>query len=442
MPLGALSPLPQTLALPFLNGFSKVNIQVGSLPMKLNRLSHQNSRRRSPQPKAPVPAWMGIAIAFYAFITIGIAESGLGVLLPSILETFDLTPATVTFLFVSQITGYVLAAFSSSLISSRLGLAPMLLIAAITLTTALVTYGLAPAWFIMVAVGTLLGLGIGLIDAGINTYMVSAQREAKWIGLLHAFYGIGALLGPAIATTLLMLGLNWRQIYFVIASIVALLIVGVGWIIIVRYQPMMVRTAASNTHALANLQLALKTPIVLVSGLFLLVSVGIEASLGNWAYTVQHVSRKIPASIAGYSISALWLGFTLGRVVLGFLVNRWGAIRLVNASLTMLAVGLVSWWLLPGQWLSLPLIGFAIGAIFPTTIWLMPQRVPATVVPAAIGFVTSVASLGAAIVPTVVGWVANRAGLESIPVLILLLAIGMAILHRWLTKQVVSSPNS
>lgn len=404
--------------------------------MKPNRLTPKPSSSRSTRSQAPT--WIGIAIAFYAFIAIGIAESGLGVLLPSILETFHLTPATVTFLFVSQITGYVLAAISSSLISSRLGLAPMLLIAALALTTALATYSLASAWFVMVAVGTLLGLGIGLIDAGINTYMVSDQREAKWIGLLHAFYGIGAFLGPTIATTMLMLGLNWRQVYCVIASIVALLIVGVGWMIITRYQPMMVRTAASNTHAFANLQFALKTPIVLVSGLFLLVSVGTEASLGNWAYTVQQVSRGIPASTAGYSISAMWLGFTIGRVMLGVLVNRLGAVRLVNASLTVLAVGLVAWWLLPGQWASLALIGFAIAAIFPTTIWLMPQRVPATVVPAAIGFVTSVASLGAAIIPTTIGWVASRVGLESIPILILLLAIAMAILHRWLTKHVVS----
>lgn len=378
-------------------------------------------------------------IAFYAFITIGIAESGFGVLLPSILETFNLTPATVTFLFVSQIAGYVLAAFSSSLISSRLGLAPMLLIAAVTLTTALVIYGFAPIWFVMVAVGTLLGLGIGLIDAGINTYMVSEQQEAKWIGLLHAFYGIGALLGPTIATTLLLLGLNWRQVYFVIASIVALLIVGVTGIMVTRYPPMMVRTAASDTHALANLRFALKTPTVLVSGLFLLVAVGTEASLGNWAYTVQHVSRGIPASTAGYSISALWLGFTIGRIMLGVLVNRLGAVHLVNGSLAMLALGLVTWWLLPGQWVSLPLIGFAIAAIFPTTIWLMPQRVPTAVVPAAIGFVTSVASLGAAIIPTTIGWVANRVGLESIPVLILLLVSALAILHHWLTKQVVST---
>ncbi|MGG6297913.1 MFS transporter [Leptolyngbya sp. AN02str] len=250
---------------------------------------------------------------------------------------------------------------------------------------------------------------------------------------------MGALLGPAIATTLLLFGLNWRQVYFVIASLVALLVIGVGWVIVIRYPPMMRRTATSNSHALANLRFALKTPAVLISGLFLLVAVGTEASLGNWAYTVQQVNRGISPSIAGYSISAMWLGFTIGRMLLGILVNRWGAVRLVTASLALLAVGLLTWWLLPGQWLSLPIIGFAIAAIFPTTIWLMPQRVPAMVVPAAIGFVTSVASLGSAIIPTTIGWVANRIGLESIPMLILLLALALAMLHSWLMRQDISS---
>ncbi|WP_322743982.1 hypothetical protein [Nostoc edaphicum] len=60
------------------------------------------------------PLWIGSAIAFYAFIAIGIAEAGLGVLLPSILSTYNLTPATVTLLFLSQISGYILAAFTSS----------------------------------------------------------------------------------------------------------------------------------------------------------------------------------------------------------------------------------------------------------------------------------------------------------------------------------------
>jgi len=86
---------------------------------------------------------------------------------------------------------------------------------------------------------------------------------------------------------------------------------------------------------------------------------------------------------------------------MGRLVEYLGAVT-VDFSLALLTSGLITWWLLPGQMLSLPLIGFALAAIFPATIWLMPQRVPATVVPAAIGFMTSV-WFGAATIPTVVG---------------------------------------
>ncbi len=383
------------------------------------------------------PIWIGVAISFYAFIAIGIAEAGLGVLLPSILSTYQLTPATVTFLFISQISGYILAAFSSSLVSSRLGLARMLFIAASTLTTALLIYALSPFWLIMVAAGTLLGLGIGLIDAGINTYIVQEERSANLIGLLHAFYGIGALLGPAVATTLLALGMDWRQVYFVLAGVVSLLIAGVLAVMVCRYRPMTSRVSASSTTALGNLGRSLKTPAVLVSGLLLLVYVGTEASIGNWAYSVQSIARKTPELIAGYSVSAYWLGLTVGRFSLGYFLQRLGAIRTISLSLTLLMIGLFAWWFLPDQWLSLPLIGFALAAIFPATIWLIPKRVPDALVPAAVGFATSTASFGAAIVPTGLGWFASWAGLEVIPMLMLPLAIVMVALHRWLVQHPV-----
>ncbi len=43
---------------------------------------------------------------------------------------------------------------------------------AMSVMTALCIYALTPYWSMMVVTGTLLGLGIGLIDAGINTFIV------------------------------------------------------------------------------------------------------------------------------------------------------------------------------------------------------------------------------------------------------------------------------
>lgn len=387
----------------------------------------------SPRITTPQPLWIGIALSFYAFIAVGISDGSLGVLLPSILKTYSLTPATVTFLFLSQVTGFTIAATTSSLLSSAIGLTRTLLLGAIALTSALSIYAFTAHWWVMVAAGALLGLGHGLIDAGINTFIASDQRNASLMGTLHAFYGVGALLGPTLATTLLALEISWRQVYFIVASLVAVLVVGMLWAVLYPYRPMMLPTA--STTARANLQVALKTPIVLAASLMLLIYVGTEVAIGNWAYTVQHISRGIPAWIAGYSVSGYWLGLTLGRFAVGQLVKYLGAIRTIEWSLTLLMISLCVWWLLPQQWWSLPLSGFALAAIFPITIWLIPQWVPAAIVPAAIGLLSSVGALGSAAIPTTIGWIADRAGLEIIPALLVPLAASMLILHRWIVQQ-------
>ncbi|PZV05007.1 MAG: MFS transporter [Leptolyngbya sp.] len=393
------------------------------------------SRRRSPHPQPTVPPlWIGVAISFYAFIAIGIAEAGLGVLLPSILATYDLTPATVTLLFVSQISGYILAALTSSLVSSRLGLGRMLLLAAGLLTGALITYALSPTWGLMVAAGSLLGLGIGLIDAGINTAMVQDDRSAHLIGVLHGFYGVGALSGPAIATTLLAVGMSWRQVYGVLAGIVSLLVVAVLAALLYRYPSLTKSASTSETPAWGNLKRSLRMPVVLLSGGLLLVYVGIEASMGNWAYTVQVMARSTPALVAGYSISAYWLGLTVGRFMLGYFLRSLGAVRTITLACLLLLLGLGAWWQLPDQWISLPLIGFALAPIFPAIMWLMPKRLPEALVPGAVSFATSMASVGAALIPSGVGWLANEAGLEVIPVAMVPLAIALVGLHLWLVR--------
>jgi fucose permease len=387
----------------------------------------------------PAPLWLGVALAFYAFIAIGIAESGLGVLLPSILVTYNLTPATVTALFFSQIIGYIVAALTSSLLSHRIGLAQMILLAALNITSALCIYASTTHWVVMVTAGTLLGLGVGLIDAGINTWIAHHQQNANLMGLLHAFYGIGALSGPTIATTLLTFGASWQSVYWVFAGFVALLVAAMFWAVAQPEPLMHLPAVVSTQNGVTNLRIALKTPTVLVAGLLLLVYVGTEVSLGNWAYAVQTLSRDTPIAIAGYSITAYWVGLTLGRLSMGQLMKQLGAIRLLDYSLAALTVGLTIWWLFPNQLWSLPFIGFSLAAIFPTTIWLMPRRVPVALVPAAIGFLSSVGSIGAVSIPSGMGWISNHLSLEVIPVLMLPLAVLMILFHRWL---VVNTPDA
>ncbi|MBD2083138.1 MFS transporter [Leptolyngbya sp. FACHB-17] len=390
--------------------------------------------RSKPRSRLNDRLWIGVALIFYSFVAIGIAEGGLGVILPSILETYSLTPATVTFLFISQVSGYAIAATASSFLTHRFGLAKTILLGLLLLTSALSLYASTTQWIVMIATGSLLGFGIGLIDAGGNTFIAHEQQNANLMGLLHAFYGIGALSGPAIATAFLTFGVHWRQIYAVIAGIVSVSIVGMLWAVLHQYSPLQQRFTGETT-ARSNFAAALRNPIVIVSALLLLIYVGTEVSIGNWAYTVQHVGRGISTQIAGYSVSGYWVGLTIGRLSFGQLMNRLGANRTIVFSLLLLIVGLLIWWQIPSAWLILPVLGFGLAIIFPAMIWLTPQRVDRAMVPTAIGLLASMGSVGAATIPTGVGWVANQAGIGIIPALMLPLAIVMLGLHSWLMSR-------
>ncbi|AFY29474.1 MFS transporter [Cyanobium gracile] len=367
---------------------------------------------------------MGVACS--AFGVIGAVEAALGVLVPSLLDTFSLSTGSVTLLLASQIGGYLLAALLNGMVNSRLGLDRLLLVAFTLLASALLLYALTPRWDLMVATGVAVGLGIGLIDAGLNTAVAQHEAGARLIGPLHGFYGVGAVTGPAIATTVLALGGGWRQVYLVLAGLG-------GLVLLVIWQqrragpgPRAAGAAGGEWRVLGQ---ALRRPAVGLSGLVLLAAVGLEASIGTWAFSVQHLGRSQSAVAAGIGVSLYWLGLTVGRFGFGGLVGRLGVIRWISGSLALLLTALIGWSGGAAPWLALPLAGFGLAGIFPATILLIPRRLPVALVPAAVGLATSAASAGAVAVPTSLGWIAAEMGLAAVPALLIPVGLGLAGLH-------------
>ncbi|WP_392535173.1 MFS transporter [Nostoc sp. C117] len=385
---------------------------------------------------------IGVAIAFYAYLVIGMTNNEFGVLLPSVQAAYKLTPTSLTILFLSQMVGSIVASLTSSVLAKRIGLARMLLLASVMLTSALTIYAYTSYWCVMLTSSILLGIGNGLIHAGINIYIANAQRNSNLIGLLHAFYGFGALLGSASATTLLAIGLGWRFVYLQTAGLVGMLAIAMIWVIVYNNKLMSLDVTTFVTNPKANLHLALSSPAVLISALLCFIYTGTEVSISNWAYAVQSQTRNIPELLIGYSVSAYWLGLTVGRLFMGRFIKQWGTVCTVNFSLMLLMSGLVIWWLLPNQLFSLPLIGFGLAVMYPATIGLLPQRVSPILVPPAIGFMTSAAALGAASTLTLVGSLAEHLGLESIPILMVVMGALMIVFNCWLAKYTTAENSS
>jgi fucose permease len=374
-----------------------------------------------------------LALAFLAFILIGAADGAVGVLLPSISHTYDVDKAEVGLIFLMGATGYITAAFSNGPLIERLGHRRSLSLGLALFALAGGVYSLRPPFWGLLIAAIAIGCGAGLIDAGLNAYIALLPRNTARLNYLHAFYGIGAWLGPLVATAVLTSGWQWNRVYTFWFGLSALLLLG-AWFFFRDYVVQEQKEQhQSGGNVLAG---ALRLRVVWLGAFFLLFYVGSEVSLGSWSYSLLTEARQQAAVFSGAAVSGYWLGLTLGRLTLANLAQRVGRKRLIQGCLAgvLLGVGLI--WLAPnggvaaaGLWLT----GFSLGPIFPTTIALMSTLVPARLLPSAIGFLASLGSMGAAFFPWLAGALAQRQGLWVL--LPYVMALTLVMLGLWFALQ-------
>jgi fucose permease len=143
-----------------------------------------------------------------------------------------------------------------------------------------------------------------------------------------------------------------------------------------------------------------------------------------------------------YVATGFWLGVTIGRLMLGFPAARYGEKRMVLIYTFMaLCIQFVFWFVpsVPVSAVSVALIGFFIGPIFPCTVALATKVLPGHLHVSVIGFIAAfgrpflsvliVGSLGAALIPFSAGVLAQTKGVKTL--MPLLVALEVAMLGIW-----------
>lgn len=366
------------------------------------------------------PSKLGlILLAYIAFISLGLPDGLLGVAWPSIRANFSRPLDSLGWLLMATTTGYLTSSFLSGRIMARLGVGGLLAVSCALTGAGLIGYTLAPAWWIMVALGVVAGLGAGAIDAGLNTYIAANHGEGlmQW---LHASFGVGITLGPIIMTTGLNLFGAWRVGYVVVGTAQLTLaacfaLTASRW----KQAPTLEHETRRLTDYQTPLRETLRQPTVWLSMALFFIYVGIELGLGHWAYTLLTESRHIAPQVAGMVAGSYWGTFTLGRILAGLYTRRLGVHTLVRLSLLGALLGALLVWWNPTELITLlgvALVGFAIAPIFPGLVSGTRDRVGAHHAANTIGIQIGAAGLGGALLPGLAGILARQISLEVIPV--------------------------
>lgn len=259
-----------------------------------------------------------------------------------------------------------------------------------------------PGAFAVLALGVvLLGLGFGLLGAGVNTVLTASGVGPGLLNLLHGTYGLASIGFP------LLVGLaDMRAVYLLVAvGCVALLVP-------MRAAPPLRRPPADGGVAAAR-----SRPWVVM----LAVAMGVEIGSAGWAAPHLVGLGRTPAE-ASTAVAGFFAAFAAVRFLLAPFVHRRDPAQVVRGGLLLAAVAAVAAWVGPWPTAAWLLVGIGIGPVFPTTLaWLTGAHtddraatrlmvggaVGGTLLPAGIGGL--VALLGTGAIPAAIAVIAVAA---------------------------------
>lgn len=264
-------------------------------------------------------------------MVMGMNDAAYGAIIPYMGPYYDLSYTLVSLIFLSPFVGYTLSAILNNWIHVRFGQRGIAILCSGCHLVAYIIAAVHPPYPVLVVVYMLAGFGNGIGDAAWNAWIGGMANANEVLGVMHAFYGLGGVLAPLIATAMITrLGVQWYQYYYVMIAVAAVelvALVSTFWKATGKvFQEAHPKTTDSRGKSRMH-EALLQMPAARVSWLcavFLLCYVGVEVALGGWIVSFMIDIRHGAAFASGMTATGFWLGLTLGRVILGFVTPRLG----------------------------------------------------------------------------------------------------------------------
>ncbi|KAI0767879.1 MFS general substrate transporter [Irpex lacteus] len=420
---------------------SKGDIELAELPNSKDATANVARNPTPPEPvntetkssSARVKGYIQFAALCYTLFLCGWNDGSTGPLLPRIQTNYNVGYAVVSLIFIFNFLGCIGGALSNVYLTERFGFGKTLVVGCILQLAGYALLAAAPPYPAFILGYVFNGLGLSLQDAGANGYVASLKdnQETK-MGVIHAIYGIGALLAPLSATQFSNMT-HWSFQYLIsvglaVVNLIVLIAVFRGR----RQEDCLTDIGQLNTeNDTANndgnkYRQIFRLREVHVLALFSLIYVGVEVTIAGWSVTYI-LDVRGGGKNSGYVSTGFFGGLTFGRVALLWLNKKIGERNAVFVY-TILAIALefIIWFVpsLTGGAVAVSFIGVFLGPIYPLLMNHSGRILPQRLLTGSIGWIGGVGAAGSAIVPFITGAIASKAGIAALqPIMIAMMAV-------------------
>lgn len=367
-----------------------------------------------------------LLIIYLTFISLGLPDSLLGVAWPEMVGEFTV-PYSAAGVIAMTISGCtIISSLSTMKLTAKLGTGKLVLGSVLFTAIGLIGIGFTRHYAFLLFFSLPLGLGAGAIDTSLNEY-VALNFRAHHMNWLHAFWGIGATLGPILMGSILRSNGSWRAGYWIIGAIQMLLVVLLFFSLPLWKQGKEHHTATSIKDRVGFSEV-IRMPGVVFALLSFIFYVGIESTIGLWGSSFLIEVKGISVSSASFMVSTFYGSLTVGRILSGFITFMVSNRKLLILSEICLLIGVCIIGAGSGNVLYAGFIFVGIGsaAIFPTMLHETPRRFGARASGRLMSLQLAFSSFGTIVLPPLIGVFTQSFGMGLFPMF--LFAFGIVVL--------------
>lgn len=306
-------------------------------------------------------------IVFAMFAMFAMTTDSVGTVIPEVIREFNLGLTAGGSFQYATMSGIAMSAIALGFLADRLGRKITVLIGLLMYGFSSVAFATGHDFLFFVGLLFVSGLGIGIFKSGalalIGDLSRSTREHARTMNLIEGFFGVGAIVGPAIVAYLVQDGASWKGVYLIAAALCGALILAATLAKFPR--PIIARDEPTRPTEAIRL---VGDPTALFFGAALMLYVAAEAAIYVWAPTYLAEYKGSYTSLAAYAVSIFFVLRAAGRFLGIWLLSRldWTWVLLTCSA----AMAALFWIAVAGgrgsAIFALPATGLFMSVLYPT----------------------------------------------------------------------------
>lgn len=306
-------------------------------------------------------------LTFIMFLMFAMTTDAVGVIIPEIIKDYSLSHTAAAAFHYVPMAAIGFSGIMLGFLADKIGRKKTIMIGLCLFALACFLFATGDSFGFFVVLLGISGMAIGVFKTGalalVGDITKSTREHTATMNSVEGFFGVGAIIGPALVTYLLISGVSWKYLYVIAGVICIVLTISA---LFVRYP-----SNPKNSDEPIDFKRTLKTaknPYALGFSLAAALYVGTEAAIYVWMPTLLQDYDGSAVWLASYALTIFFVLRASGRFLGAWVLSKfsWTSVMLwfslaifLCYSLSMIfGIGLAVY--------LLPLSGLFMSMMYPT----------------------------------------------------------------------------